>query len=117
MPLPPAPTQRASRLTHKAFDNPLDDHDSAATEAMDKPAAQPQASIGKRPSKPAKSAPARETAPSAALPHIAAPTAPSTAPERTHDRPQGKTKPTRSKRHNGPTKLFVLDTKCSCMTL
>jgi PhoH-like ATPase len=73
MPLPPAPTQRASRLTHKAFDNPLDDHDSAASEAMDKPAPQQQTTSAKRPAKPVKAAPVRETAPLAAAPQAAAP--------------------------------------------
>ena len=102
MPLPPAPTQRASRLTHKAFDNPLDDHDSAATEATDKPVPQPQASISKRASRPSKATPVRETAQADAAPQAAAPSARINAHE--------KTKPTRNKRATGPTKLFVLDT-------
>jgi PhoH-like ATPase len=102
MPLPPAPTQRASRLTHKAFDTQSDDHESAAPEATNKPVPSPETRNAKRTGKPSKTAAVRDTAPLAAAPQAAAP--------ESRDSVREKTKPTRTKRHTGPTKLFVLDT-------
>ena len=102
MPLPPAPTQRASRLTHKAFDTQPDDHDGAAPEATSKPVPSQESRNAKRTAKSSKTAAVRDTAPLATAPQAAAPESRNSARE--------KTKPTRSIRHTGPTKLFVLDT-------
>jgi len=109
MPLPPAPTQRASRLTHKAFDHQPDDNEptlqtEAKADADLAPVVSPQASSAKRQARPARTAklshaqPETKTAP----PHSAATSAPAT-----HSTTPNKQ---RAKRRNGPTKLFVLDT-------
>ncbi|PUE08523.1 phosphate starvation-inducible protein PhoH [Limnohabitans sp. T6-5] len=99
MPLPPAPTQRASRLTSKAFEASTSDLDNTA------PAEAPASTIATLPTQ-AKQPQRRNNKSSA----IASPPAPAVHMETPSspqiDAPSVK----RSKRKSGPTKLFVLDT-------
>jgi PhoH-like ATPase len=92
MPLPPAPTQRASLISNQTIAK-----STKATNATSRPTASETA--------PKKSTPKVELAPmsSAAIEPTEVSRAKVNAPE-----PQKKTKTV--KKHNGPTKLFVLDT-------
>ena len=92
MPLPPAPTQRASLISNQTIAK-----SPKATNATSRPTASETA--------PKKSTPKVESAPmsSAAIEPTETSRAKVSAPE-----PQKKTKAV--KKHNGPTKLFVLDT-------
>ena len=92
MPLPPAPTQRASLISNQTIAK-----STKATNATSRPTASETA--------PKKSTPKVELAPmsSAAIEPTEVSRAKVNAPE-----PQKKTKAV--KKHNGPTKLFVLDT-------
>ncbi len=104
MPLPPAPTQRASRLTHTAFESAHTEDDAPTgliqvetkTQAV---AAEPasEAKRGPRSRKSAPAAPHPRNEPSAAVSSAAAP-ARAASPARP------------KRRSGGPSKLFVLDT-------
>ena len=98
MPLPPAPSKRADRLTAKAFDAPARSH---------RPPRKAQ-SVAPVPSSVAAEIPLAK-APASFLPQLAAlESAPKAAPA-VAIKPAGASR--RSKRvHTGPTKLFVLDT-------
>ena len=100
MPLPPAPTQRASRLTHKAFDQPSLESDSAVSPAATEATAEQ--------AKPQASSKRKNTAPQS-LRASSDETIPTPVTAAT-DKPAPRHKPTRSKRGHGPAKLFVLDT-------
>jgi PhoH-like ATPase len=95
MPLPPAPTQRASRLTSKAFEqaNTLPDEVTSSSTSTAEPS-----NKGTAKGRPRKtSTPLASSTP--AVQQTATPTA------QTSNK-----KPASKKRHNGPRKLFVLDT-------
>ena len=101
MPLPPAPTQRASRLTHTAFETSSADEEKSPVMVQVEtkvPAAPAQAHAATEP----KRVPRGRKAPTAAATPPAAPVPaaamPSFAPV------------SRPKRRTGPSKLFVLDT-------
>jgi PhoH-like ATPase len=105
MPLPPAPSHRASRLTPSAFDSAPSDDDAQtgliqvetkvrAVLAEQAPAV--EAKRGPRGRKTAASAPSP-------APSVVVTTAPTPAAPRLNS-------PTRPKRRVGPSKLFVLDT-------
>jgi len=107
MPLPPAPTQRASRLTHKAFEEQTTEADSppAPIQVETRPSAaraeQVPATKSKRAARP------RQAATRNAPPTVVAAAAPTAA--------SATSKPSlvpvsRAKRKTGPSKLFVLDT-------
>ncbi len=103
MPLPPAPTQRASRLPAKAFD--LQSTVSEAESRIDKPADTPVTAAATnapvvRPSR------ARKKVPEAAPTSLTV-ASPAVAPKVSTKR---ETPTSRSQRRTGPTKLFVLDT-------
>ena len=105
MPLPPAPTQRASRLSRKAMDE-LASASSEIETADATPEALPEAPAAKsatgRSRKSATTAVAQPLAPVAAL---AAP-----AVATSHAAPVKSLSRARKGRSSGPTKLFVLDT-------
>ena len=102
MPLPPAPTQRASRLSRKA----IDDLAPAAepSEAPDPIAAPAKAAVTRR--RKADSAATAQTVAAASAPVQPSP------PAATSPAQAAKPAPVRSRKAgaNGPTKLFVLDT-------
>ena len=104
MPLPPAPTQRASRLSRKAIDAlaPAAEPTGSATEPAIERAA------------PAKTAPSRRSKTSSAvlLTQPAAPVVASavSAPTPVATPPKPAASRARKVRANGPSKLFVLDT-------
>ena len=106
MPLPPAPTQRASRLTHKAFeasadtDIELPQQGKAARPSATSASALPSESV--RPPRGERKVNVPISAPGLDTPQPAVDT-PSN--KRVEVMPKQ-----RSKRKNGPTKLFVLDT-------
>ncbi len=104
MPLPPAPTQRASRLTSKAFEQASDSLQDVLSPAVSAPITTLDTYTAKSTSKtrPRKGS-ALTTAPTSEAPayKVQPPTAPV---QRTSPRPVSK------KRLSGPSKLFVLDT-------
>jgi PhoH-like ATPase len=107
MPLPPAPTQRASRLTHKAFEDQTTEADNTPTliQVETRPSSaradQVPAAQAKRTARPRKAVP--QAAPvaivAAATPEAAAAVSKPNVPP-----------VSRAKRKMGPSKLFVLDT-------
>ena len=109
MPLPPAPTQRASRLTHQTFEQSIketDKPDSLVQIETRVDAVTPVevsiATPSKRNSRPRKAANTEHTtaqvhASSASSNHVSAPVSPGIRAQR-------------PKRRQGPSKLFVLDT-------
>ncbi len=99
MPLPPAPTQRASRLTHKAFESQAPESDDPAADAVPQAMSAPTATKAQAKRK---NAPSKHAEPAA----IAQPI----QPQATKDMSAAKPKTSRNKRSLGPTKLFVLDT-------
>ena len=104
MPLPPAPTQRASRLTSKAFEQAFDTLEDVPSPTVSAPITAMETFPAKSTSKPRpRKGSALTTAPIIETPSypVQSPTAPtkSTAP-----------KPVSKKRLSGPSKLFVLDT-------
>jgi PhoH-like ATPase len=121
MPLPPAPTHRASRLTHKAFetsDTPTDAPEMVQIETKRGLSSEtPETSSAKRSARPRKNeagsltpktpVAAQATAAIAPQPTLqAAPRPADAAPAHRVSKPA----PTRTKRRSGPSKLFVLDT-------
>ena len=121
MPLPPAPTHRASRLTHKAFETSDTLSDAPAMVQIEtKPrlsSETPETSTVKRPARSRKSD-ARPFTPitpvaSQATPDVmasATPTPDRTPADAASAHRASKPTPVRSKRRSGPSKLFVLDT-------
>ena len=109
MPLPPAPTQRASRLTHKAFEELSAEIESPTalvqieTKKFLQPAEQAVAAESKRVVRPRKAQPSRID--SAVTLGVTEPSAREPAPTK-----QGSAPVSRPKRRTGPSKLFVLDT-------
>jgi PhoH-like ATPase len=106
MPLPPAPTQRASRLPATAFD--LQSTVSEAETSIDTRTDAPKATQpSNAPARPTRS---RKKVPEATLKPLAA-TASAATPAEVPKVSSNKTKPaSRTQRRTGPTKLFVLDT-------
>jgi PhoH-like ATPase len=115
MPLPPAPTQRASRLTDKAFKTSIDDSEavpeietsplSTSVAAAHSEKVSPHADIAQpkaRPNRAKKGTPAK---PMTAHKNLAE----ETVKTQKSGRPASTTKQ-RTRRTNGPSKLFVLDT-------
>jgi len=109
MPLPPAPVQRASRLTHKAFEE-------STAENEGPPAAKSPQVRAERPSPPASFSKADREASAAASSGrgrkaaAAVHPAPKPAMPKTDTPPAETVRSGRSKRKSGPRKLFVLDT-------
>jgi len=106
MPLPPAPSQRASRLTHKAFESSGHASESSNEQMDSEPMAskdkvRPDAGPNKRPARPKK----RENLQVTAQQQFEA--APTVTP---HTPPMNKAAVARPKKRVGPRKLFVLDT-------
>ncbi|MFM6999456.1 MAG: PIN domain-containing protein, partial [Limnohabitans sp.] len=103
MPLPPAPTQRASRLTSKAFEPNAE----LADEIASAPAAETSREPASLTAKPRhKAQPSKSSALTRTTAYSPAPQAASTTPPAS----KSAAKPAGKKRHNGPRKLFVLDT-------
>jgi PhoH-like ATPase len=121
MPLPPAPTHRASRLTHKAFETSDTSTDAPVMVQNESKrglsSETPVTSSAKRPARSRKNE-ARPLTPKTpvvaqATPVITPQSMPQAAPTPGDAPPAhraSKPAPTRSKRRSGPSKLFVLDT-------
>ena len=113
MPLPPAPTHRASRLTHKAFESTEEQSDAPAMVQIETKQSltseTPEAPIDKRPAR------VRKNEAQPMSPEARQMTAGKSQPESTPlsagtAREISKPAPARTKRRSGPSKLFVLDT-------
>jgi PhoH-like ATPase len=121
MPLPPAPTHRASRLTHKAFESSVEQTDAPAMVQIETKQSltseTPEASMIKRPARARKNetqplAPMTPGAVQASADKVLAakPQSESKLSSTGAAREISKHAPTRTKRRSGPSKLFVLDT-------
>ncbi len=121
MPLPPAPTHRASRLTHKAFETNDKSADAPVMVQIETNRAlssvKTETSSAKRPARQRKneagSLTPKTPVTAQATPSITPQPVPQVSP-RPADAAQAhrvsKPAPTRTKRRSGPSKLFVLDT-------
>ena len=117
MPLPPAPTQRASRLSHKAFESSITESASPAMVQVEtKPQQSPVAvttADHKAPKSSSRSRPsvtALDLSSAPAQPPVRADKAKSTTSSATTAHRTSPAVAARPKRRNGPSKLFVLDT-------
>jgi PhoH-like ATPase len=121
MPLPPAPTHRASRLTLKAFESSVEQTDAPAMVQIETKQSltseTPEASMTKRPARARKNetqplAPMTPGAVQASADKVLAakPQSESKLSSTGAAREISKHAPTRTKRRSGPSKLFVLDT-------
>ena len=116
MPLPPAPTHRASRLTHKAFESSEEQTDAPAMVQIETKRSltseTPDAPMAKRPARASKKE-AQPLAPTntVAIQVTAGKPQPESSPSSAGaSREVSKPAPARTKRRSGPSKLFVLDT-------
>ena len=106
MPLPPAPTQRASRLTHTAFENTESENIELENETPAFPPEEKAPSKAARQSDPPTPKPKRATTDRSSSDR----TEPARAEQQAPSKQRAMPAPTRPKRRTGPSKLFVLDT-------